>query len=94
MIELSVYFSIIAAIPGFKMQKKLEEAGCLHATINPAIRGLRLRMSTKLPPAARSADAKKNRRSGFFYSMSKPNAQNWFMVLSLPAAFSAASPLK
>lgn len=53
MIELSVYFSIIAAIPGFKMQKKLEfkmqkkleEAGCLHATINPAIRGLRLRMS-------------------------------------------------
>ncbi len=29
----------------FKMQKKLEEAGCLHATSNPAIRGLRLRMS-------------------------------------------------
>lgn len=37
---------------------------------------------------------KKARRSGPCHSTVKPKAQNWFMVLSLPAALSAASPLK
>ena len=85
-------FAPVAVHVGLRVPLTRPVKRILASTVFPFRAAPRHTRPTKLP-SARSADAKKPAEAGFLTPV-KPKAQNWFIVLSLPAAFSAASPLK